>query len=82
MYTNSDQDNLVREDASMTDKFATPKNRSAAETMSADAYLEWERVDPEETRLLLEEDTVYAEDLVRLGLSWQDFRSLVIRSRS
>ena len=61
---------------------ATSGKPPDAGTMDAERFLEREKAEPGDTRLLLEEDTVYAEDLVRLGLGWQDFRSLVIRARS
>ncbi len=66
----------------MTDKSAPTGNLPDPNTMDTDHLLEWDRTSPGETRLLLEEDTVYTEDLVRLGLGWQDFSSLVVRAQS
>lgn len=46
-----------------------------------DEFLEWERVGGER-KLLIEDESVYAEDLVNLGIAWQEFASLVVRKRS
>ena len=63
----------------MADESGPPET---TESIDVDSALQWDRSDPGERELLLEEDTIYAEDLVHLGLGWQDFGNLVVRKRS
>lgn len=57
-----------------------------ADTADAGAYLAWDSV-PDRGRgaeriLLIQDESIYAEDLVKLGIAWQEFSSLVVRRRS
>ncbi len=82
MILSWNETNFADEDAGMTKRKTTAEQASDADSTEVDSYLEWDKVNPAEKKLLLEEDTVYAEDLVQLGLSWQDFRNLVVRKNS
>ena len=63
----------------MADEQGIPET---AETMDMDSLLQWQQSETGDRKLLLEEDTIYSEDLVQLGLGWQDFAKLVVRTRS
>lgn len=73
---------LAEESEGMSMKTELPKDAQISEPKALDRYLEWDEIPQGERMLLIEDETVYAEDLVHLGLSWQDFHTLVVRVKS
>ena len=73
---------LAQENAGMNRKKELPRDTEITDQKALDRYLEWDQIPASERMLLIEDEAVYAEDLVQLGLSWQDFRTLVVRVKS
>ncbi len=73
---------LGQENAGMNRKRDLPQDTEIKDQKALDRYLDWDQIPESERMLLIEDESVYAEDLVQLGLSWQDFRTLVVRVKS